>query len=364
MARGTILYIGGFELPDKNAAAQRVVGNAKALRELGYSVIFLNRTCDSTDNKLVLKEHYGFPSYETKRKTDLRYLIGAKDIMKFAIEHAITHIIAYNYPGVALNNLQKVCKRRGIYCYADVTEWYKPHGNILKKLIMSFDIFMRMKIAHFKMDGIIAISRYLNDYYLKKVSNVVLIPPLVDINEEKWAVNAEALNKNKVSLVYAGSPSQTKERLDLIVLAVEKIALKYPVTLYIAGITKNEYIKAYKQDTEISDNIIFFGRLMHTEVIDLVKKSNWSIIIRDNNRVVQAGFPTKLVESISCGTPVISNKFSNIGEYLNNTNSIIVDDNNNLTNAIAVACGLQLHPNTMTFDYRKYLDRFEKLLTD
>ena len=37
----TIIYIGGFELPDKNAAAQRIIGNSYALKELGYEVIFL-----------------------------------------------------------------------------------------------------------------------------------------------------------------------------------------------------------------------------------------------------------------------------------------------------------------------------------
>ena len=39
-----ILYIGGFELPDKNAAAQRVVANAKALKKIGYEVLFLGVT--------------------------------------------------------------------------------------------------------------------------------------------------------------------------------------------------------------------------------------------------------------------------------------------------------------------------------
>ena len=37
-----ILYVGGFQLPDKNAAAQRVVNIAKALRDLGHEVIFLH----------------------------------------------------------------------------------------------------------------------------------------------------------------------------------------------------------------------------------------------------------------------------------------------------------------------------------
>ena len=42
MSKGTILYVGGFELPDKNAAAHRVLSNGKAIRELGYDVVFVD----------------------------------------------------------------------------------------------------------------------------------------------------------------------------------------------------------------------------------------------------------------------------------------------------------------------------------
>ena len=37
----TILYIGGFELPDKNAAAHRVLSNAKLFKLLGYNTVFI-----------------------------------------------------------------------------------------------------------------------------------------------------------------------------------------------------------------------------------------------------------------------------------------------------------------------------------
>ena len=39
-----ILYIGGFEMPNKNAAAQRVLSIAKALREGGYDTLFYGIT--------------------------------------------------------------------------------------------------------------------------------------------------------------------------------------------------------------------------------------------------------------------------------------------------------------------------------
>ena len=41
-----ILYIGGFELPDKNAAAHRVIANAKVLREMGFEVSFIGISKD------------------------------------------------------------------------------------------------------------------------------------------------------------------------------------------------------------------------------------------------------------------------------------------------------------------------------
>jgi len=43
-----IIYYGPFQLPDKNAAAHRVINNAKLLRELGYETVFLGCNGDAT----------------------------------------------------------------------------------------------------------------------------------------------------------------------------------------------------------------------------------------------------------------------------------------------------------------------------
>ena len=43
----TLLYIGGFELPDKNAAAHRVLAISKALRDIGFNVILVGVTKSS-----------------------------------------------------------------------------------------------------------------------------------------------------------------------------------------------------------------------------------------------------------------------------------------------------------------------------
>lgn len=44
MNKGTIIYYSVARFPDKNAAAQRVIANAKILRSLGYEVILVGFT--------------------------------------------------------------------------------------------------------------------------------------------------------------------------------------------------------------------------------------------------------------------------------------------------------------------------------
>ena len=39
--KGTIIYYGGFSLPDKNASANRVVSNGKIFNKLGFNTVFL-----------------------------------------------------------------------------------------------------------------------------------------------------------------------------------------------------------------------------------------------------------------------------------------------------------------------------------
>ena len=41
MSKGTIIYFGIFELPDKNAAAHCVINNGKIFTALGYRTVFL-----------------------------------------------------------------------------------------------------------------------------------------------------------------------------------------------------------------------------------------------------------------------------------------------------------------------------------
>ena len=357
----TILYIGGFQLPERNAAAQRVVGIAKGLRALGYRVLFLNSFKDYNELGIVEKEYFGFKCFEYKREKDIDYLFLAKTVLCMIKKIEPFAVIAYNYPAVSLNHIRKYCKANGIKCLADSTEWYDTAGrNFLAGIIKGMDTFYRMRYVQKRMEGVIAISRYLYDYY-KQFVKTVLIPPVVDMEDDKW--KASIIKKDEsISFVYAGVPSTSKERLDLIVDAVEAIESENKICLNIVGITREQFINIYGWKRIIPESVVFWGRVEHQKALQVVKQSDWSIILRENTRLVKAGFPTKVVESISCGTPVIANNFSNIFEYLTDEDSICVESLEDVTEKLKIACVRSCIVNKNIFDYHNFLEELKQVL--
>lgn len=364
-----VLYIGGFELPDKNAAAHRVVGIAKGLRELGYTVIFLNslKPLNVSCGKKIYKKkayrkkrYFKFSCFEYERESLLDYFVTAKTCLARIRQIRPDIIFAYNYPGFALEKIRKYCVAHDIQCYADVTEWYQVKStNPVYCLLKAIDTSYRMKYVQKKLDGVLTISRFLYNYY-RNTTKAVMIPPSVDLADEKWKQSVKK-ERDGILFVYAGSPSEQKERLDLIVDAIEHIPDSQKVCLYILGVTKEQFKRMYKWKKCLSDKVKFGGRVGHKQAVMITKQADWSIIIRKNNFVVRAGFPTKLVESISCGTPVIINQFSNVKDYLKNSDCIYAKDAK-LGDAFIQACSTVKKPDTKTFDFHNYIPELEALL--
>lgn len=330
-----ILYIGGFIPPAGNAAAHRVMANAKIMRDLGYEVVLLGTTKDPVllkDDVLDSKQEIQgfqtyFEAYPGSLGQWLKHLFSiepAKQLITSLGEDRVKGVVAYNYPSIALNKLVKYCRTRNIKLISDCTEWaLVEHNKGPRNTLKNWDTQYRMKVVHSRMGGIITISDFLYRYYLPQAPKVLKLPPLVDVkpDSEEQLLNSVNLEEG-IKLVYAGSPGNGgKDRIDTIVKVLSEIksACKCPFTLNVVGITREQYLSDFKEKhipVNVSENVSFMGRLPHEQVIEIVRSAHFTIFIRDENRITQAGFPTKFVESISNGTPVLTNKTSNIEEYL------------------------------------------------
>lgn len=366
----TIVYIGGFELPDKNAAAHRVLSNGKAFRELGYNVVFIDASKDKNTSNNILKtkkDYFGFDTYSVPypngAKSWLRYLTDIKSFVKvIEKQHEVCMVILYNFQAVAMRKMMNYCKRNGIKCCADVTEWRSAKGEgVVYRILKDSDTWYRMKILHKKLDGLIVISSYLKKYYSNQ-SNVVLVPTLVDTSEEKWN-NPYKKSEDVLRLVYAGNPG-LKDRLDILISAL--LEVDRPYVLDIVGVTKEQflhYFPNFKNKLSNNKNIVFHGRVSHQEALNYVKKANYSCFFRENDRVSNAGFPTKLAEALTCGTPVFTNKTSDIAKYVNEINGIIVDDvtNQSLINGLLHAVPV-VNFSGSPFDYHLFISELRRLM--
>lgn len=317
-----ILYIGGFELPDKNAAAQRVLGISYSLVDLNYDVKLIGISKSqkeiSTDNSYngIIYESLPYPNGFINW---IKYLLGLNGVLDKMKYERPKKVILYNYPSFAIWRIIRFCKKHNIKIYADVTEWYEGEGSLIKRVIKTFDVNWRMKVLHFKLDGLIVISRFLRDFYSTRI-NTVEIPPTFDIQDTKFqslTIGGEISNDNIIRLVYSGSPGGgNKDRLDVIVNNVVKYS---NISFTIVGITYDQYVDQFGV-IENLNNIRFLGRLPHQKAINIVKKSDFTIFYRGDTLTNKAGFSTKFAESVTLGIPVITNSSSNLAEYIKKYN--------------------------------------------
>lgn len=379
-----ILCIGGFEMPDGNAAAQRVMGNAKAFRDLGYNTFFIGLSKDK-ESCNVVGEYEGFKytnfNYPESSKDWFSYLTSIKQYNKY-LEKQPAIVIAYNFPSIALNRLRKWCYKKKINIVSDCTEWYEANGNILFKLIKGFDTTYRMKYVHPKLDGIIAISNYLYEYYNEKTQNVIMVPPLVDLSMDKWNSNKLDFQINvseKLSIIYAGSPgSGNKDRLDLVLNVLSQLKDEGidNFSFSVIGLTESQYNSSFGTfvPSNISNDVIFKGRLSHKMTLNEIKKAHFNLFLRNDNLANNAGFPTKFVESISCGTPVLTNSTSNIREFIvEGKNGFLISDNSFQTIKETLSKAIRLSRDEITemkkwcvnsriFHYKEFTSQFSILI--
>ena len=372
MSKGHILYVGNFELPDKNAAAHRVLNNAKLFRELGYHTVFLgiNKVLAPESQQDISKQKptiiQGFDSYvEPYPRSALKWTeraVGIGNVRKLYERYPETKcIIYYNYGAMAMWRAKRFFSRRSIRVLADLTEWYYPGTrNPLKKL----ELYLRMKVVPFRLDGLILVSRFFEKYYAGAKS--VFVPPLVDGEDEKWQCEPFVYDEEQIHFAYAGD-MKNKDKINCFLEALDLFSEKRNYILRIAGVTKTEYLfynPEYKDLLDrLGNRVCFLGRISHQESIRVTKSSDYYVFFRDKTIYNQAGFPTKFTEAVTCNTHVITNKTSNIEEFFTE-DTVFLLEVPSIDNIQSVLKGILTDPvkkdktqsiSNSPFDYRNFV---------
>lgn len=327
-----ILYIGLFRFPEGDAAASRVLNNARMFRDLGHYVKILSFGGEYREEDASVEGYvYDGMQYEITHDIDthswkeriLRYTYPNPNARTYIIKYIDYYdvIITYNTTCPMNLFLQRICKTHKKKIVLDITEWPAPNeipGGRLSPIFWLSELNMRYVQKRFK--NLIPISHYLDNYYAK--SNNLLLPPLINMYDSKWNVfkttkMVELTEFDGIRLIFAGTPAKKDLLGNLIEALIQVLSYTSKIQLVVAGVS-NKQAKQYcneKALTEFKSNFVFLGRVPQSFVPSLYHISDFSTIIREPSRKNNAGFPTKMAESMAAGCPVFLNCTSDLGDY-------------------------------------------------
>jgi len=338
-----VIYLGNFNFPDGNAAGKRVLANSKILNELNYEVLIIDlkninsrfSLCE-TKKELEGFECYSF-SYPENNLEWVKYNKNFKKFLKFVnrkkIIDELEYIIYYGSPRISFFDklLIDFCKDNNIKIISDCVDWLSVKtNNVFFDIFKWLDNTYQKAYLNNKVDGLITISNYLANYYEKNNKKTVIIPPLSSKNYE-LDLSSKYKSSDKIIISYAGIPfrknikikdkTSLKDRIDKmikIMYLLKKENIDFVFNIY--GFTENEYFEVLPEQKKyvkyLENSIKFHGFTKNKLVIEKIMNSDYTILIRDIKRDTMAGFPTKISESLSVGTPVITNKTSDLADYI------------------------------------------------
>ena len=330
--KNKIVYIGNFIYPDGNAAGKRVASNAKLLNYLGFQVSFIGKkspNLDKENESKIYEINIEKKSVVTQLTSNAKVFEKVKEYINTLDLDTISAVILYGELTNASLNLKIInwLKKEKVKVLVDCVEWWQEKdGNYIYRLIKNLNTSLLMKYVNKKSDGIIAISKFLSNYYSESGLKTIVLPPLVENKFSKIKKD----NKN-FQFIYAGSPFRLgisnmssdamKDRLDSaieILIKLKKIIPNIKFDIY--GITKNQYTYSVPKHENLLEKhkewIIFHGGVSNKELQNIIAHANVTLLIRDENLVTRAGFSTKLAESLSLGTPVITTSIGDVSTYV------------------------------------------------
>lgn len=320
-----ILYIARADLPDGNALTRRVVSNCVMLQNAGYSPQIVGYTHQQI--KVGAGRINGIPYYAYRYPINTKMWIeDLLNLCRFVDRDHSYPILPY---GVVLccvgawnsYNIYRWAKKRNIAVAVDSVDYFnKFSGNIIERHIKKFDQWILVHIINRCIHNNICISTWYSQLYNSVGCRTVVIPSLatydnIEINEYMYD------ESGVVKFVYVGNPGYrcSKDRLDWCISSFLETQDYGTQSFDIFGISEDDYcaqFPEYESKIRTADRITFHGYQPNDTCANYISHADYFVFAREDSIITRAGFPTKLSEALSRGTPVVTTPSGDVPRYI------------------------------------------------
>lgn len=314
-----ILYVGQIAI-EGSASCTHVQNRARFFSNIGYKVYGLSEypknECDKVKDTDFLKYIYMKP-FRGKGKIRGAGWIADQfvgihtynEIIKTLKVISPDIIILYELNSIVVEErIRAYCERHNIRLIIEVTEWMEVEN---RKEIATRGIVWQKDIQKRYIDkrcgNIIAISEFLYEHYRNQGCNVIKLPPLVYDFADKDQIfrDRDVVKLHRVKLVFAGT-TDFKDYLEPMLKAIQKINdNEIKIIFDVVGPSPDAIERMLECSTPTQYGINCYGRLSHENTLSIVRKADFSVLMRENKRYAKAGVSTKFVEAMSLAVPSI-----------------------------------------------------------
>jgi glycosyltransferase involved in cell wall biosynthesis len=400
-----IVAVGDTPFPFGSAGASRMRNILRGLKELDHDVHFISFTGIShRSNDIVNNDRYfkgiryeSILGYDNGSKKGYSLWMkpfwymqimkstwrGYQRVKLIFEESKIDAVIVYSRNAFSFEPVINLAKTFGIPVISDVVEWPSVHsfrGGIINPLFLN--TLRMLNIANCKVNGITAISSFIEEKYHEKGLPVLRVPALVEPDlflKSSISINDLSNDSNIFNLFYLGSLSKKDDPASLLTV-IKSLALSgKSINLHVVGTNgktgnAHRFSKACKREN-ISNLVRFHGWVSDWELKKILLTADAFILPRIQKLDEQAAFPTRLPELMLTGKPVVTVRVGDIEEYLlDGVHAFVCDpgDANDLCNRIRElidnpSLGKKIGYSGMrraidAFSYQQHGSRIEKFI--
>lgn len=245
--------------------------------------------------------------------------------VKAYLNHNKVDLIVSSSMVFVSGHLLKLAEKLQIPYIVEQCEWYDYTTFKYGKLNPYYREHIRMiEKKNRKVSGIIAISRLFEQHYSFQGVPTIRIPTILDVKNTRYRIKRNDITSDDVyHIAFAGSLGKGKEKMEPVFKALIKInKSKRSIVFDIFGPSEKDLLINIDGDNnlwnQVKQYINVHGRIPQTKVENAVRSADFTIFTRPIRRSSNAGFPTKVAESMAVGTPVITNDTGDISLYLKN----------------------------------------------